>query len=64
MEGPSRRCFTSLRLTRSAESSRLQLDLIRRAFELVLANNTQCPQPVPRQLRSAAAAAKARTPGV
>jgi hypothetical protein len=36
MEGPPRGSPVSLRLTRAAESSRLQLDLVRRAFELLV----------------------------
>lgn len=62
MEGPARGSPLSLRLTRGAESSRLQLDLVRRAFEL-LVSNTQHPVVKPhgtrgtrRQQRSAAAA--------
>jgi len=39
MEGSPRGWFTSLRLTRHAESSRLQLELVRRAFELIVPNS-------------------------
>jgi hypothetical protein len=42
MEGPPRGSPVSLRLTRGAESSRLQLELVRRAFEL-LVPSTQHP---------------------
>jgi hypothetical protein len=42
MEGPPRDRFTSLRLTRSAESSRLKLELVRRAFELIVPHNHWC----------------------
>ena len=36
MEGPPRGSPVSLRLARDAESSRLQLDLVRHAFELLV----------------------------
>jgi hypothetical protein len=39
MEGPSCGFRDLLRLTRGAESSRLQLDLVRRAFELLVPNS-------------------------
>ncbi len=42
MEGPARGSPFLLRLTRDAESSRLQLEFVRRAFEL-LVSNTQHP---------------------
>jgi hypothetical protein len=59
MEGPPHGSPVSLRLTREAESSRLQLELVRRAFEL-LVPNLQHPVAKPHggraQQRSAAAA--------
>ena len=61
MAGPPRGSLTSLRLTRVAESSRLQLELVRRAFEL-LVSPTQNPvvknKGSRRKQRSAAAAAR------
>jgi hypothetical protein len=44
MEGPPRSWFTSLRLTRHAESSRLRLELVRRAFELIVPHTQGCCQ--------------------
>ena len=36
MDGPRPGSLTSVRLVRQAESSRLQLELVRRAFELLV----------------------------
>jgi hypothetical protein len=63
MAGPVRGSSTSLRLIRQAESSRLQLELVRRVFELLVPHHRH---PIDRshgarQQRSAAAAA--RRPG-
>lgn len=38
MEGPPHGASVSMRLTRGAESSRLQLEFVRRAFELLVPN--------------------------
>jgi hypothetical protein len=69
MEGPPRGSPFSLRLTRGAESSRLQLEFVRRAFEL-LVSNTQHPVAKPlakthgaRRQRSAAAARRVAVAG-
>ncbi len=59
MEGRLRGLSTSLQLTRCAESSRVQLDLVRRAFELLAPNIRSAFSPqqkVPDKLPSAAAA--------
>jgi hypothetical protein len=64
MEGPPRNRSTSLRLTRGAEPSRLQLDLVRRAFELIVPHKRfSCQPPVRRQRQAAAAATGARGKG-
>ena len=66
MEGPPRGSSVALRLKRDAESSRLQLDLVRRAFELLVPN---LQHPIAKvhgaraQQRSAAAARSAAVPG-
>jgi hypothetical protein len=66
MEGPPRGSPLSLRLTRDVESSRLQLDLVRRAFELLVPNRQH---PVAKRQdarsphRSAAAARRAALAG-
>ena len=39
MDGPAHVFPRSLRLARQAESSRLQLELVRRAFELLVPNS-------------------------
>ena len=69
MEGPRRDCLLSARLMRDAESSRLQLEFVRRAFEL-LVSNTQHPVAKPlakthgaRRQRSAAAARRVAVAG-
>ncbi len=61
MAGPPRASLTSLRLTRVAESSRLQLELVRRAFELLVPptrNPVVKTKGSRRPQRSAAAAAR------
>ena len=64
MEGPPRSWFTSLRLTRLAESSRLKLELVRRAFELIVPHNQCCCQrSAATQPRSTPAARGTRTKG-
>jgi hypothetical protein len=66
MEGPRRGSLLSARLTRQAESSRLQLELVRRAFELLVPNPRRPirqPQLVHRRQRSAAAAVDAEALG-
>jgi len=66
MEGTPGGSPLSLRLTRDAESSRLQLDLVRRAFELLVPNQRH-PVVKPRgrraQQRSAAAARRLAVAG-
>lgn len=69
MEGPPRGSPVSLRLTQGAESSRLQLEFVRRAFEL-LVPNSQHPVAKPlanshgaRRQRSAAAARRVAVAG-
>ena len=66
MDGPPHAAvLTTLRLDRDAESSRLQLDLVRRAFELIVpASQTNSHQTFARRLpRSAAAANRVRVSG-
>jgi hypothetical protein len=60
MAGPVRGSSTSLRLTRQAESSRLQLELVRRAFELLVSNRQHPVIPAygARKPRSAATASR------
>lgn len=65
MEGPPRGSPVSLRLARGAESSRLQLEFVRRAFEL-LVSSIQHPVVKPhgaRRQRSAAAARRVAVAG-
>ena len=66
MEGLPRGSSVMIRLTRDAESSRLQLDLVRRAFEL-LVPKFQHPMAKPHgaraQQRSAAAARRVAVVG-
>lgn len=51
MEGPSPAGVRPLPLTRAAESSRLQLEHVRHAFELLVPHSQRsidCPSPTPR----------------
>lgn len=66
MEGPPRgAAMPTLCVTRDAESSRLQLDLVRRAFELIVpVSQTSVHQTSARRaLRSAASATRVRVSG-
>ena len=66
MEGPPHGFPVSLRLTRDTESSRLQLDLVRRAFELLVPNlrhPVAKPHGACSQQRSAAAARRVAVVG-
>ena len=64
MEGPPRGLPVSLRLTRDTESSRLQLELVRRAFELIVPHNqVSCQTSASTEPRPAAAAPQVRAKG-
>jgi hypothetical protein len=66
MEGRVRGSSTSLRVTRGVESSRLQLECVRRAFELLVPNSRHPVAKVNgtrRQQRSAAAASRVSVAG-
>jgi hypothetical protein len=64
MEGAARRLATSsLRVKRGAEVSRLELELVRRAFELILASSTNTKTKPARSKARTTAAARVRDRG-
>jgi hypothetical protein len=64
MDGTARRLATlTLRVKRSAEVSRLELELVRRAFELILASSTITTTKPARSKARTTAAARVRDRG-